>query len=479
MMTDQFLKNTKLTLFLIVMFGLSLRLLFFTGMGISDPLVYSKAANDINLGKGIDPLSTITLSTRLGIIYATAFSYKIFGINDFSSVFFVLLTSVAGIILIYYFGKLLFNEKTGLTAAFLLSFFPLDVVYSTQLISDISSAFFMSLGVYAFLYGEIKNKTSYWSYLLSGLFIGIGYLIRESVLLIALFFIAYIIYKKKIKPQYFMVPLGILIVASLEMMIFTNMTGNPFFRFTESQKYLYESYVIHNYFGRLDFPRGLFHYPWMFLTNNLVSVFYTLTFASAAYFIFSKKKETYSLLIWLLPVLLYLSFGSSSLTNYTPFLAMGRYTTITTIPAMLLSAYFLRQSGFVKSRSLISYALVTLLVASTAIVYFHGARDQLASLRELNAAIPKLQKTVYLDERSIKSLDYLSKYEGNQKLNVYPRDMSKISNAYVVINREMIRNVREANPTMVFPAEIENPPSGWQLIMELGAKEKISVYEAK
>src|SRR3989338_8049061 len=87
------LSNAKLLLFLIVIFGLFLRLIFFSGMGISDSLVYSKTANDINAGKGIDPNSTLTLSTRLGLIYPTALSYKLFGINDLSSVLFVLLRS--------------------------------------------------------------------------------------------------------------------------------------------------------------------------------------------------------------------------------------------------------------------------------------------------------------------------------------------------------------------------------------------------
>ena len=160
-------------------------------MGASDDLAYSKFA--INIDEGIDPDSSQTLATRLGIIYVTALSYKLFGINDFSSVLFALLTSVGSIILIFYFGKLLFNEKTGLIAAFLLSFFPLEVVYATKLFTDLPSAFFMALGVYLFLYSEIKSKFKFGlGYFLSGIFIGIGYFIREGVLLIALFFIIYI-----------------------------------------------------------------------------------------------------------------------------------------------------------------------------------------------------------------------------------------------------------------------------------------------
>ena len=102
------LNNTYFLLFIIAVFGLALRLIFFTGMGISDSLIYSQAANDIGT------LNADTLSTRLGLVIVTSISYDIFGINDFSAVLFVLLTSISTIILIFYFGRLLFNEKIGI-----------------------------------------------------------------------------------------------------------------------------------------------------------------------------------------------------------------------------------------------------------------------------------------------------------------------------------------------------------------------------
>jgi len=472
-------KNKKFLLILIVLFGIILRLAFFTGMTISDPLAYSKAANDINIGKGIDPASTLTLSTRLGIVYATAFSYRIFGINDFSSVSFTLLTSIGSIILIYYFGKLLFDENIGLTAAFLLSFFPLDVVYSTQLVSDIPSAFFMSLGVYVFLYSEIKNKTNYWSYLLSGLLIGIGYLIRESALLIALFFVAYILYKRKLKFQYFMVPLGVLIVIMLEMLVFMNLTGDPFFRFTTSQDYLKEASALHNYFGRLDFPIGLLHYPWMFLTNELLSAFYIFASFAALYFLMQRKKKTYTLLLWLIPLLIYLSFGSGSLTKYVPFRAVDRYTMIFTIPAILLLALFLKTNKFIEKKKLMTFSIGILMLSSIFAAYLHDNRNQLGRLRELSAEILAFQKPIYIDERSLLALNYISGFKNSADLRQYPDDMSKISDSYVIINAEMIRNLKEANPAIILPKETEKIPSSWQLIKETGTKEKISIYEAR
>src|SRR3989338_1639287 len=316
-MKQKIIGKTYVLLLLIVLFGLFLRLIFFSGMGISDSLVYSKTANDINTGKGIDPNSTLTLSTRMGLIYPTSISYRLFGINDFSSVLFVLLTSTAGIILVFYFGKLLFNEKVGLMASFLLSFFPLDVVYSTKLLSDLPSAFFMALGVYIFLYSELKSKLRYGiGYFLSGIFIGIGYLIRESAVLIALFFIAYILCKKSIKKEYFLVPFGFLVIFVLESLMFFAVTGNPLFRSMASQQFLLKASIAYNYFGRLDFPLGLLHYPWLFLTNSLLSFFYTFVFIAIGYSLIYRKKEAYNMIFWLMPLVLYLSFGSASLSQY-------------------------------------------------------------------------------------------------------------------------------------------------------------------
>lgn len=471
--------NTGFLLILILFFALVLRLIFFSGMGTSDDLAYSRYAATI--GNGIDSESVLTLSTRLGIIYTTAFSYKLFGINDFSSVIFVLITSLASIILIFYFGKLLFNEKTGLVAALLLSFFPLDIFYSTKLFTDLPSAFFMALGVYVFLYSELKTKLRYGiGYMLSGIFIGIGYMIRESVLLIALFFIIYILYKKRIKKEYFLVPLGVLIVIVLESIIFLNLTGDPLFRHHASQKYLEDAVIQHNYFGRLDFPIGLFHYPWLFLTNNLLSFLYIFVFIAIGYVIIYRKKEAYLTLLWLLPLLLYLAFGSSSLTQYIPFKAADRYTSLITFPAILLLALFLMDRNELMKKVIMPFTLILLLVSSIGAVYLAENVVISDNLKKLHSELKALDKMVYMDDRSVKAIDYLSGYKNDMDLKRYPDDFSAVKDAYVVINSDMIRRYKDVNRFMQFPEEIENPPKSWKVIEQIGKdQETITIYYVK
>ena len=468
------LKDTKLTLTLIVLFGLILRLSFFSGMGASDSLTYSELANKID--KGIDLKNgVLTLATRLGIIYVTSLSYRLFGINDFSSVSFVLLASMASIVLVFYFGKLLFNEKVGLMAAFLLSFFPLDVIYATKLLSDLPSAFFVSLAVYIFLYSEMKSRRSYF-YFLSGVLIGVAYLIRESALLIALFFAAYVIYKRQVKREYFLVVFGFAVVFLFELFMLYKLTVDPFFRYTTVQSYLLEAFAKDDYYGRLKMPQGLFHYPYVILTDSIISYFYILIFIAMYYFIKNKDKNAYFLMFWFIPILLYFSFGSASFTNYLPFKAEPRYLAIITFPGILLLSYFLTNYKLVK-KNMVPYVLVMLLLLSIMSVYMEDDRNILVYLRELHAHLEKSGfREVFIDERSMRALDYISKFESKLNIKAYPEDLSKLRDVYVVVNKGMIRKLKALNYT--FPKEIENPPKNWKMVKEIGEgdEKKIIVY---
>ncbi|MEK6876236.1 MAG: glycosyltransferase family 39 protein, partial [Nanoarchaeota archaeon] len=388
--------------------------------------------------------------------------------------------SIGSIILIFYFGRLLFNGKIGLMSAFLMSFFPLDVVYATQLGSDIPSSFFMALGVYVFLYAEMRRKMKYGlNYILSGILIGIGYMIRESALLIALFFVAYIAYKRKIKKEYFLVPLGVLMIFALESFVFFVLTGDPIYRVVSSQQYNAKAVIEHNYFGRLDFPTGLLHYPWLFLTNNLLIYFYAFVLIALVYILIKRRKEAYIMLIWLIPLLLYLSFGSASLAQYIPFRAVDRYTSVFTVPAIILLAFFLSEKRAMIKKWVMPITLAFLLLASIGAVYVRENRHLLDNLRDVSPFLKGLDKAVFIDDRSLAAINYLSGYAINKNLNEYPDSLDKVKDSYIAINRHMIRSLKEANPKVKFPEEIENIPKEWIAIKEFGSSEndKIVIYQ--
>ena len=338
----------------------------------------------------------------------------------------------------------------------------------------------MALGVYLFLYAEKKNEIPQVLCTLSGILIGIGYLIRESALLIALFFAAYILYQRRLRLRYLLVPLGVLLVLVLEALVFNQLTGDPLYRTHASQHYLAAASAEHDFFGRLDFPTGLLHYPWLFVTNNLLNLFYVPAILGAALLLLrmrsGKDRDIAVMLLWFVPLGLYLSFGSSSFTQYLPFKAADRYTSIITYPMVLLLAFTLRDHlPFKRKGLMIIVGLLTVL--SLLSIHQHGDRQLLSNLGEAYDSIIGEGKVIYVDDRSLEAIRYLTDYSSEQNARAYPETFEGIQDAVVVVNRHMIRNVLEANPKKAYPLELVSIPEHWQFRSDFGKEDdRISVY---
>jgi len=477
-------------LLIIIAFSLLLRLIFFTGAVSSDELEYYNFANQVNHGAfklGIDHFKF-----RVGTFYPTALFFKIFGVNEFTGNLLTLLSSLAGIILIYYLGNHFFNEKTGLISAFLLSFYPLDVVYATRLLPDIPSALFMGLGVLLFLYGEKYQKKQYLYFILSGFSLGIAYLIKEVSLLMGLFFLAYIIYKKKFKLNYLLIGIG-LGAAILFLMIYSYVqVGDPFFQYnsTESEQAGFMKALYPNYFTTNGLISRLFlHYPYYMLTDAHYGLFFIFVGVSLLYFLYKQKKETYVPIIWMLSLFLYLNFGTVSLKQYVPFPVIIRHLSIITFPALILAAYFIAK---IKMRKLGIALAVLLLLSSLFFIYSSHLRHDIGNLKSAQEYLSKIpKKTIYTDERTSMALDYLFgfkrqikpfnqydyyNYENPDK-NLALLDLKKVKNSYIVINSDIITRLPLTYSDMKFPEEITKIPEGWKLEKEFGTgSKKVSIY---
>ncbi len=473
-------KKTLIWLTGVVLFAVILRLVFFSGIGASDDLTYTKGAYEISENKYSFP--STHQGTRLGILYTVSFLYKLFGVNEFSSSIFIFLSSIAGIVLIFYFGKFFLNEKVGLLAAFLLSFFPLDVVFATKLLSDLPSAFFLSLGVLFFLIGE-KSKTKLKTninYLFSGFTIGIAYLMRESALLILVFFIVYALFYKKIRLNYLFILLGFMILFIMESSFFYAKTGDFAFRLNTSGQSYVQAMQDGNYYGRDSFPQLLFHFPYIIFTHNNFGFFYVFIFIALFYLVYFRKKESYPFAIWFATLLIYLSVGTSSFSKYVPFSGTPRYLMIITFPAILLLAYFLLDKEPIIRKVIMPSVVLILFVTSIGFIYLDGSRHPIDNLKSINTYIENQDKPIYTDKRSKVVLEYLSGYKNVINLKEYSIkkeernkeevDLNSIRDSYVLVNHKMLKEISEAHPSVEysFPEEINNPPENWVMIKKVG-----------
>ncbi len=479
-------------LLLILLLGFVLRLVFFTGTSSSDELSYYHYAHQVT--EGTFSIELNHFSFRLGIIYPTALLFSLFGVNEFSANAFVLLLSLAGIFLIFLLGKEIFNERIGLISAFLLSIFPLDIFYSTRLLPDIPSAFFMALSVLLFLYAE-RGMRPMLLYSLSGLSIGIAYLMKEVSLLLGLFFLAYVIYKKTFKLRYLLMGIGPALAVLLIFFVSYLHTGDPFFQKHSNQmqeiSFLKEHYP--NYFTPDGLINRLFLYlPYNLLTNIYYGFFFIPTFISILYIAMTRKKEPHVALLWMLPILLYINFGTISMKEYVPFPLDFRHVQIIAFPSLLLIGYLLDEKPFSR---FIGPALIILFVLSMGCNILLQDENQADSIKQAYRFLKEQPlKTIYADDRTALILDYLfgfsrsdaiipyNEYDyeayGSLEKNRKILDLSGITQAYVVVSKEGIEGLRVMHPNMMFPPEIFNAPPSWHLAQELDTKEGIILIYA-
>ena len=458
---------------------------------MSDSVGYAGYANMLAKNEPIE--ETHYNGLRLGILFPVSLLYNIFGVNEFSSNILILLISLSSIILIYKFGKLLFNDKVGLLSAFLLSFFPWDVVYATQLLTDLPAAFFVAVSIYFFLKSEmIRDSAKSNIYcLFSGLWLGIAFLTKELYLIIGLFFISYILYKKKIKIKYFWIALGFILIFSFELIFFFNTTGDPFYKYSAISAYWTPVLSVTNHYVREDFPSALFHYFYLIFTDDFLVIFYSLIFIAIVYCIVNKKKETYTLLFWFIPVFFYLNFGSISIAKYILIPASPRHLFILSIPAILLLSFFLLQRDQIIKRILMPSMLILLLTTSVGNVYVSEFRFSVDDEKEAYNYLKTLpNKQIYTDYKTIRIFNYLSGFKSNNTKsfhnyefldpeNTYALNLSKAKDSYVVINWNLINFFVSSKKGIELPDEIYNIPENWILKKEIGkGKDKIMIYYA-
>ncbi len=253
---------------LIIILAIFLRVFYFTGIVLTDTQddsIYLNAIKNYMDGKMdlgryktllqeeyINPIDIFPL--RFGLILPTLFFMKLLGINEFSATFFTLLCSIGLVILVYLIGKILFNKKTALVCSAVYAVFPLDIIYSTRLLPDIPLSFFIALAIYLYLKSnsfDNKKKVNKIMFL-SGLSLGMAYLIRSQLLvLIPLILFIYILYEKKIKLKHVFSLAGFLTLILLSSIYLYAHTGDLLTDFKVNKK-AYDSKYGQEYIGRYN-----------------------------------------------------------------------------------------------------------------------------------------------------------------------------------------------------------------------------------
>ncbi|MEM3859374.1 MAG: hypothetical protein QW478_08200 [Candidatus Micrarchaeaceae archaeon] len=370
-----FLETYQMQLLLaLIVFSAIMALILLKGISIyGDDVSYISLAPQIISGT-FKEFADI-FSIRLLMIVPLALSIYAFGYNNLGGGAYSILCYLGGIAVTFFIGRKVYDSpKTGLLAAFLYSIYPMSVRYSST--ADVVSPTALYLGLSLLFFVYARKGGSKWLYVFSGIFTFLGTLVDPISYVYAVVFLIYIIavcvldiYRKRsLRVDYssFLYFLGI--ITAVLILGFVNLwltnTGEPFYELNVTNSF-YSSTGSPNtiFYTNADlvfYVKGMFPYNFtgeLFSGNfgsfattlkNLFSV-YSLTPSDVGlftyfliifviYILVRKDKDSYFLLAFSALAMLYLEFGTMSITHYYPMYRLVRFTVIISIPLMIILA---------------------------------------------------------------------------------------------------------------------------------------------
>lgn len=424
----------------ILVFGIALSVVLFKGPSFyGDDTSYLQYVPSILNGTFAETINIFSI--RLLMDLPLAASVGLFGYTDLGAGFWALLSYAATIILVYMIGRELYDGRAGLIAAFLFSIYPLSLHYNTSPDPMLPMVLFASASLLAFIYG--RKRRSIGMFTLSGIFAYMGTLANPLAYLYLVFYAFFMagsaIYdsvRKRRLSFYFgyLAVFGGLLIA-LTVIGYVNMalapSGNPFFELSLTNSYYSAAggpdQIYYTNPSLTFYLSGYFPYDFtnnvllrllslnlqgaaagiggvvsqMFSSNgvnlNDVGLFGYAVVLAGIYLVARRDRRAYFALLLASFLVLYMEFGSMSITHYFPIYKLMRFTATVAVPLMLVLG--IACSSFLKSGSrgrghelrymAVAAVISLLLVTSIYIDYYYYAlnHNSMLYIKQMASAI--------------------------------------------------------------------------------------------
>ncbi len=212
-----------------------MRIIYYMGPSGADDMIYfsvvEKLLSNQDVGTAIS--SSTHWGVRLGMVLPVWAAMKVFGISEFSSYLFPLITSAGILVFVYIAGLRLFNLPVALLSSLTFALLPQDIYLSTVMYPDGPVVLFSALFIYLFYKLSGNKEADVKQSIIAGVILGLAYFIRETALILLitipiLFFHAP--NKKHFFRTAFFILTGLLIAIAFEMLVFWLLTGDPLTR---------------------------------------------------------------------------------------------------------------------------------------------------------------------------------------------------------------------------------------------------------
>lgn len=356
-------------LLVVVLLGIVLRVALFSGYQDGDDSAYIAKAFAYSEGDWLPPYSH--WGSRMFPVLLTTLSYSIFGVSEFSTVLFPFLFSVGGIVVGYLIGRHLFDVNVGLVAAFFIAIFPMEVLFASQLFPYSLLSFLCSLSLYLFLKGVKEDQAQL--LFIAGIILGLAYLSRITALYSLLFFGLYLVWQRNVfQKKWLLMALGLLAVFMLEALLGYLQSGDILQRLHVLMDRNAANVVVMNAPNSASAFSPDLH--WFVepiirpITEQETGLYFLVLWFVVTYqLIYGRHRGVIILLLWVMPILLYISYGTTSPTDYKALRRLPRYLSIIIIPSMVLISYQLvtlssKKKAFSIALLLVMFSVLALVV---------------------------------------------------------------------------------------------------------------------
>ncbi len=473
----------------IILLALLLRLVFFHGISPSDPFTYSKVADDIAQGHW-NLTYSFEQTTRWGILFPLALSYKLFGVNNFSSTLFPLLTSLGTVVVGYFLAGFLGGMRAAILTALALAVFPLEIIYASQPMAESPLSFWLLLSLYYFVRAdsasEIKQNRRF--FLLCGIALGMAYATKFIAVLIAPFFLFVLLIRRRIQWQWSWIGVGFLIVFLAEYCFFNFYIGNGLYRY-DSISSDHASNLLLSGSG-LSYNHEIWIYLyWMFIDFHTVGLGFIilLLMILRRFFLSSSSSKkilnvTWILILWSVVLCLILSLYPQMIKPYLPIYKIEAYMIVFSAP--LLVALGILLSSF---RIRVQITAISLLVISSLPFVWFLQESYRANTDNIRAVANFYQahrdRPIYAHRTDQRLLRYFDHFQHDELYKNYrfPKageigisEPVNLQNTYVVINQPVLDKYKNDD----YPYEILHRPGKWRIVFTYTRPESFLVKTA-
>ena len=465
--------------YLLMILSFVLRLVTFMGISEGDDLSYTLLAHRFANG---DFAANFIFDIRWVVYVPVALLYKIFGVNDITSITPTFVYGVSSVWLAY---KIVENETDRLTAlisTLIYITFPIILIYGNFLQVAPSLEFFTLLTVYSFQRG-IKSEKTGW-FILGGFAIGFIFFARTTGLFIAPLASFYVWYKKgfnkKTVTWICCAALCSLVPPAVQGLVYLKVHDDFFHHIAISKNGI-------NYVDRMfdvD-PKDLFFYirtmfvkqdfaNWMMFGLNGYFITASVLVCTVGIFTGKAGKEVL-FFIWYLSYFLFMTFMPTSLFPYTTLIRNIRYAIIFLLPIAAIYAIFLTKMLKSSRIWLNIAAIVVFLTIFISNIAFSVEDSQKFKQRRINqrTSVEQLLKEypdelIYLaDKNTARRIAYYSGYKFNNFKHI--RSLKEIKKPGLFL---ILRSMPASVSRFYIPKEEllklrKNPPEGMTLQKKL------------